>query len=142
MTRVPIIAMQGRRAYPPRQSAVTERFWRALAEGRFVTTACRDCRRLTFPPKDFCPHCWSRQVEWVPAPARGRLYSRTTVHAAPSVFAGEVPYQLCVADLDGGVRIATRLVEASADQALDAPVEVVALHYDDGPLFAVRPLAG
>jgi hypothetical protein len=38
-----------------------------------------------------------------------------------------------------GVRIATRLVGAK-DFAIGNEVEIIMLEYDDGPLFAARPL--
>jgi hypothetical protein len=59
-----------RRAFPPRMSEFTRRFWQGLAASRFETTRCDDCARLTFPPKPFCPHCWSQRVTWVPLSGR------------------------------------------------------------------------
>ena len=139
MTALPMIEMPGRRAYPPRQSKFTQQFWEQLGHGRFTTTQCEDCKRLTFPPKAFCPHCWSSNIGWVDAPSTGKVYAYTTVHVAPGAFAHEAPYRVCIADLDGKLRVATRLVESDADMPLDAPIEVVILRYEDGAHFAVRP---
>ena len=36
------------RAFPPRMTEFTRRFWQGLAAGRFETTRCDDCARLTF----------------------------------------------------------------------------------------------
>ncbi len=141
MTRLPFVEMPGRRAYPPRQSKFTQRFWQQLDNGHFTTTQCDDCGRLTFPPKPFCPHCWSKNVRWVDAPNTGKVYSYTTIHVAPAAFAHEAPYRVCIADLDGKLRIATRLVDCAADMPLDGPIEVVILRYADGAHFAVRPRA-
>jgi uncharacterized OB-fold protein len=127
------------RAFPPRMTEFTQRFWQGLASGDFQTTRCDDCERLTFPPKPFCPHCWSERVRWVPLSGRGKLYSQTVVHAAPMVFQDEVPYRVGIVDLDEGLRIATRVL-AEAEPKLDTAVEIVVLHYRDGPLFAARPL--
>jgi uncharacterized OB-fold protein len=138
MNALAIIDMPGRRAYPPRESKFTQKFWDQLREGRFTTTQCDDCGRLTFPPKPFCPHCWSKNVRWVDAPSTGTVYSHTTIHVAPAIFAHEAPYRVCIADLDGRLRIATRLVQSDADMPLDTPIEVVILRYEDGMLFAVR----
>jgi uncharacterized protein len=128
------------RAFPPRMTEFTQRFWRGLAAGRFETTRCEDCRRLTFPPKPFCPHCWSQRVAWVPLSGRGKLYSQTVVHAAPAAFQDEVPYRVGIVDLNEGVRIATRVL-ADIEPKLDTAVEIVVLSYQDGALFAVRPLS-
>jgi uncharacterized protein len=127
------------RAFPPRMTEFSQRFWKALAAGRFETTRCGDCARLTFPPKPSCPHCWSKRMAWAPLAGRGRLYSQTMVHAAPAVFRDEVPYRVDIVDLDEGLRIATRVL-ADIEPALDTAVEIVVLNYLDGPLFAARPL--
>ncbi|HEY3892548.1 MAG TPA: OB-fold domain-containing protein [Bradyrhizobium sp.] len=127
------------RAFPPRMTEFSQRFWNALVAGRFETTRCDDCARLTFPPKPFCPYCWSKRMAWAPLSGRGRLYSQTMVHAAPAAFRDEVPYRIGIVDLDEGLRIATRVL-AEIEPALDVAVEIVVLNYRDGPLFAARPL--
>jgi uncharacterized protein len=127
------------RAFPPRMTEFTQRFWQGLSAGRFETTLCEDCERLTFPPKPFCPHCWSKRIAWVPLSGRGKLYSQTVVHAAPLVFQDEVPYRVGIVDLDEGLRIATRVL-ADIEPKLDTAVEIVVLNYRDGPLFLARSL--
>lgn len=136
---LPVVEIDRRRSYPPRVSAFTQRFWRALQEGRLETTRCTDCERLTFPPKPLCPHCWSKNIFWTTLGGRGRLYSQTVIHAAPAAFRSEVPYRVGIVDLDERLRIATRILCDTAPE-LDAPVEIVVLRYIDGPLFAARPL--
>jgi len=102
-----VLSIDRVRAFPPRMTEFTERFWQGLSNGRFETTRCDDCERLTFPPKPFCPHCWSGRVAWLPLSGRGKLYSQTVVHAAPAAFQDEVPYRVGIVDLEEGVRIAT-----------------------------------
>ena len=135
------IAIDRARAYPPRVTEFTRSFWASLAEGRFTTTRCDACEKLTFPPKPFCPHCWSDRITWISLSGRGRLYSQTVVHAAPKAFMHEVPYRVGIVDLDEQLRIATRVV-ADHEPLLGGPMEIVTLHYLDGPLFAARPLQG
>jgi len=134
-----VLVRDGRRPIAPQQSAFTRRFWEALAEGRFETTFCLDCSKPAFPPRAFCPHCWSDRVEWRVLSGRGRLYSQTRVHAASSAFAHEAPYRLGLVDLEEGLRVATRLV-ADASPPLDVPVQLVVLSYEDGPLFGACPV--
>ncbi len=136
---LPIISLDRKRSYPPRVTAFTHRFWTAIAEGRFETTSCDDCGKKSFPPKPFCPHCWSKKLTWTPLSRFGRLYSQTVIHAAPAVFRGDVPYRVGIVDLDDGLRIATGLLADTAPE-LDSRVEIVALKYTDGPLFAARPV--
>ncbi|MBV1895209.1 MAG: Zn-ribbon domain-containing OB-fold protein [Rhodobacteraceae bacterium] len=127
--------MTGKRAYPPRKSEFTQVFWDGVAQGRFRTTKCGKCERTSFPPKPICPHCWSDQVSWTDLSGHGVLYSATTVHAGPAAFAADLPYRVGIVDLDEGMRVATRILD---DTKLDEPVELVALAYEDGPLYGAR----
>jgi len=137
---ITVLPRSGRRAYPPRRTEVTHHFWDGLTAGRFETTQCEACGALSFPPKAFCPHCWCKRVRWRELDGAGVIYSHTTVHAAPEVLAHEAPYRLCITDLDVGLRIATRLVDVPRPPQVGDRVELVALLYEDGPLFAVRPV--
>lgn len=136
---MPILPRPGRRAYPPRRSKVSAAFWDNLADGRFTATQCDSCDKLTFPPRAFCAHCWSSRVALAELATRGRIYSQTMVHIAPATFAHEAPYRLCIVDLDVGIRLATRLISDAA-VPIDSVVELVVLRYEDGPLFAARPV--
>lgn len=143
VTQLAIVPVAGTLSYPPRQSAFTQTFWNGLREGRWQTTCCEDCSKSTFPPKPVCPHCWSTRVVWRPLGAFGTLYSWTRIHAAPSVFASEAPYAVGIVDLADGVRLACRLTETeNSVLAPGLPVEMLVLLYEDGPLFAARPVCG
>lgn len=48
-------------------------FYDNLREGRFTTTACRDCGHKSFPPRVICPECLSESLEWVDLPTQGRV---------------------------------------------------------------------
>lgn len=142
MTQLTLLSAPGRRAYPPRTSAFTKTFWDGLGQGRWQTTCCEACGKQTFPPRPICPHCWSDKVVWSPLSARGTLYSWTRIHAAPAVFAAEAPYAVGIVDLDAGIRLACRLVDApDVDWTPGMAVEMAVLQYEDGPLFAARSAA-
>lgn len=129
------------RAYPPRMSAFTQPFWEGLAKGEWQSTCCETCGKFTFPPKPICPHCWSDKMQWKDLSTRGTLYSWTRIHSAPKVFVDESPYTVCIVDLDIGLRIATRLVEREGIEFKPGILmELVVLQYEDGPLFASRPV--
>lgn len=125
------------RAYPPRITSFTKTFWNALRDGRMLTTQCEACHAYTFPPKGFCPHCWSRKMRWTELSGRGRLYSTTTVHVAPAAFKSQAPYRVGIVDLEEGPRIAVG-IWGEGLVAIDSAVELVVLDYTDGPLFAAR----
>lgn len=132
-----IIQVGAVRAYPPRITSLTKTFWNALRDGRMLTTQCEACHAYTFPPKGFCPHCWSRKMRWTELSGRGRLYSTTTVHAAPAAFKSQAPYRVGIVDLEEGPRIAVG-IWGEGLVAIDSAVELVVLDYTDGPLFAAR----
>lgn len=128
--------------YPPRTSEATRPFWDGLREERFQTTRCDDCGDLTFPPKVVCPNCLSERLSWIPLSGRGILYSYTRVWAAPAVFSEEVPYTLCIVDLDEGLRVAARLLDDHVAPEVGTTVSLVFLHYEDVTLFCFEPDVG
>lgn len=131
------IKIERLRSYPPRVSEFTQPFWEALAAGRLQTTQCAACGELSFPPKPICPHCWHGEVRWTELVPQGRLYSWTRVHAGPEMFAAELPYEVAIVDLDAGLRLAVRLLAKPGESlALDMPVRLVVLNFQDGPLLA------
>lgn len=134
-----VIRASGPRPFAPAQSEFTVQFWMALGEGRFLVTQCGTCAKLSFPPKPFCPHCWSQDVRWQPITPEGVVYSATTIYAAPQAFLHEAPYHVGIVDLTVGLRLATRLLGAdSSAHAIGQPVQLVVVQYTDGPLFAAR----
>lgn len=140
-TQLATVPVAGKLSYPPRHSAFTQTFWSGLRTGLWQTTCCEDCSKLTFPPKPVCPHCWSTRVAWHPLGSFGTLYSWTRIHAAPTAFASETPYAVGIVDLADGVRLACRLADTEGiDLAPGQPVEMLVLLYEDGPLFAARPV--
>ncbi len=134
------IRVASERAYPPRVSGFTKPFWSALAQGRWTSTQCSACAHTTFPPKAVCPKCWSTKQDWVDLGSRGVLYAWTRIHAAPTIFSKEVPYNVCITDLECGIRLACKLLEVDGiAPRIGMNVEIVRLQFDDGDLFAARP---
>lgn len=129
-------------AYPPRLTAVTRPFFDALAEGRLVTTRCRHCAHLTFPPKGICPRCWSEDVGFEEIPPTGVLRSFTEVWAAPAPFAPEAPYLLGIVDLDAGVRCAARVSGRFEEHVCDERVELHPQPATPAPLLSFRRAEG
>lgn len=90
------------------------RFYEYLREGRLTTTRCSRCGELSWPPRTVCPICISDELEWVDLPTRGKLYSFTMQVAGISpVF--ESPLFLGTVEFDNGMRILSKLVEATED---------------------------
>jgi uncharacterized protein len=133
---MPIVPIAHERRYPPRVTRFTEPFWTGLSEGRFVTTRCQSCGRLSFPPKPICAHCWGEQVSWEALPTGGLLYSWTRIHAGPAIFASDLPYEVGIVDLACGIRVACPLSGTEVSWRCDMAVTLITLSYSDGPLFA------
>lgn len=132
------IHVDGESPIAPRRTAFTEHFWVGLEDGRFLTTRCDECGRLTFPPREFCPGCWGVAVRWEELSGLGTLYARTVIHAAPSAFIEELPYEVGIVDLEEGVRIVTRL-QGEHPRGLDIPVAIATVQYGNCALFAAVP---
>jgi uncharacterized protein len=85
--------------------AKTSRFWEALADGRFVTTKCGDCGKLTFPPQVDCPECMSGNATWVDLERTAELVTFTYVQITPTSFADHDPYVVAIGRLKEGVNV-------------------------------------
>jgi hypothetical protein len=127
--------------YAPRLTAVTRPFYAALAEGRLVTTRCRACGHLTFPPKGVCPRCWGEEVTFEELAPTGVLRSFTEVWAAPAPFAPHAPYLLGIVDLDAGPRCAARVLGRFEEHVCDERMELSPQPAAPVPLFAFRRVA-
>jgi uncharacterized OB-fold protein len=69
-------------------------FYDHLAEGRLTTTRCRDCGRIDWPPRGFCPTCASDVFDWTELPREGRVHGFTVQETGvpvgfprPAIFA-------------------------------------------------------
>ncbi|NML50198.1 nucleic acid-binding protein [Streptomyces sp. R302] len=96
----------------PDVDAFTRAYWDAAAEGRLLIRHCRTCDRPHHYPREFCPHCWSEDVDWVPASGRATLYTWSVVHRNDlPPFGARVPYVAAVVDLAEGPRMMTEVVD-------------------------------
>ena len=114
----------------PTPTPETQPFWDGCKEHRLVLPRCRQCDQFHYYPRAHCPHCWSRDLDWVQMTGRGKLYSYVINHRPAPGF-GDDPYSIAVVELDEGPRMLTNIVEVAQtpeDLKLDMPVEVV---FDD-----------
>ncbi len=80
-----------------------------LEQGKIMTTKCRKCGKVFFPPKSDCPSCISSDVEWFEINGIGTLLTFTVVHYGPSGFENDTPYILGIAEFEEGVKIFARI---------------------------------
>lgn len=85
----------------------------ALGEGRLVIQRCDRCSRHVFYPRVACPACASTELRWTEPTGAGTVYSVTTVRRQPEE-GGD--YNICLVDLDEGVRVMSRVEGTAPDQ--------------------------
>ncbi|MER6311123.1 Zn-ribbon domain-containing OB-fold protein [Streptomyces sp. NPDC001657] len=116
------------RADLPEVDAFTRPYWAAAGEGRLLLRRCRaeGCGRAHHYPREFCPYCWSEDVDWEPAAGRGTLYTWSVVHRNDLPPFGErVPYVAAVVDLAEGPRMMTEIIGCpEAELRIGMPVVV------------------
>lgn len=90
----------------------TRPFWDAATEGRLLIRCCRACARAHHYPREFCPYCWSEDVDWERASGRATLYTWSVVHRNDlPPFGARIPYTAAVVDLVEGPRMMTEIVQ-------------------------------
>lgn len=82
-----------------------------LGNGKFLIQRCDACSRAVFYPRNVCPHCGGDALSWFEPTGQGTVYATTIVH--PAKEAGQ-PYNVCLVDLDEGVRMMSRVVDLPA----------------------------
>ncbi len=107
----------------------TKAYWDAARSHQLLLRKCRACGQYHFYPRDFCPSCFSFDVEWVKASGRGTVYSVTICHIPAAGFKDVVPYNLVLVELEEGPRMMSNIVDCPNDDiTIGMAVEVV---FDD-----------
>jgi uncharacterized OB-fold protein len=83
----------------------TKEFWDSLERGELVTTRCKECKKLHFPPVSDCPDCSSSMIEWVKLDGSGEIEAFTHVVARPASFQQYDPYTIVICRLVDDVKI-------------------------------------
>jgi len=85
--------------------ARTHEFWDALGQGRFVTTKCAKCGRVSFPPQSDCPSCMSGEFTWTELGRDATLVTFTHVQITPASFVDTDPYIIAICELANGLKV-------------------------------------
>ena len=83
----------------------TKGFWDALKEGRFVTTKCKNCGTVSFPPQADCPNCMGGEFEWFELGKEATLVTFTYVQITPASFVDNDPYLIAIGEFAGGTKV-------------------------------------
>ncbi len=120
---------------------------------RLIGSRCAACGIVTFPAQDSCPRCAAADMVEEELPRRGRLWAWTTQHfPPPPPYAGPsgadfVPFGVGYVELDGVVKVETRLTESDPDalqQGMEMELVLVPFRTDDDGnevvTYAFRPV--
>jgi uncharacterized OB-fold protein len=91
-------------------------YWEGLAQGELRLQRCDVCLRAIFYPRALCPHCFAETLSWIVATGKGVIYSYTVAHQAFGAFAEGVPFVVALVELEEGVRMMTRIIDAPREQ--------------------------
>ncbi|MFP6697163.1 MAG: Zn-ribbon domain-containing OB-fold protein [Alphaproteobacteria bacterium] len=117
------------RPLPKPMTPEAKPYWEGLREGKLMLPECNDCGKAFFYPRIACPNCHSRNVGWVQASGKGKLYSfQIAYRALNPAFKIPPPYVLAMVELEEGPRLMSNLINVEADPDVikcDMAVEVV-----------------
>ena len=122
-------------------------YWEGARGGKLMIPKCRACGKPFMYPRVACPFCASRDIGWVQATGRGRLFSFEIAHQILNkAFKVKTPVVLAMVELEEGPRLLTNLVGIEPDPRrirCDMPVEVCFEKLtEDISLPMFRPAAG
>ncbi len=103
-------------------------YWDGLKEQKLMLPKCESCGPF-FYPRIMCPKCHSRNITWIQASGKGKLYSFEIVYQKFNpAFKIDPPYVLAMIELEEGPRMMSNLINIDPDPKVitcDMPVEVV-----------------
>lgn len=104
-------------------SRTSQPYWDCVARSEFQIPWCLSCGAPHFPPRAFCPECWSDDLEWRTTSGRATLISYTRVEAnAPTAFRDMVPFVMAIVRLEEGPQLLTHIVGDTSSLECDAPL--------------------
>ncbi|WP_338470975.1 OB-fold domain-containing protein [Niallia sp. XMNu-256] len=101
-------------------------FWDGIARHEFLLQKCKDCNEWIFYPRNICPHCWSNQLEWLPASGKATLKTWSIVHRPGHPgWQSVAPYVLGVIELEEGPTMLTHLlVDSHEELKIGLPLQI------------------
>jgi len=111
----------------PKLNADSKPFWSGCREHELRFQKCNKCGLIRWPPSIICPKCHSRDVRWIVASGRGKVYSFVVYHIAyQPAFKDDLPYTVAIVELEEGPHLLTNIVNCSPDDvSCDMPVKVM-----------------
>ncbi|HZQ84677.1 MAG TPA: OB-fold domain-containing protein [Acidimicrobiales bacterium] len=88
----------------PEATEVTDAFWDATREQRYLVQWCGACGTPIFYPREVCPQCLSADaLEWRESSGAGTVYAVSVQHRpANPTMVDRVPYVVALVEVDAG----------------------------------------
>jgi uncharacterized OB-fold protein len=88
----------------PTATEISDPFWDATREQRYVVQWCAACATPIFYPREVCPTCLSADaLEWRDSSGHGTVYAVSVQHRpANPTMAERVPYAVALIEVDAG----------------------------------------
>lgn len=118
----------------PEINDVNRPYWDAACRGELKLPKCDACGNCFFPPRAWCPHCFSNAIGWVPAIGLATIVSFSKLYAAPfEGYVSEFPYVLATVKLAERPQMMANIVNCDPDTiAVGATVKVTFEERDEG----------
>lgn len=98
-------------------------YFEGCAKGELRLRSCPKCQALFRFAREWCPKCWSTELDWVKASGLGKVTHFSVVYQPPS-DAFETPYVLALIELDEHVRMLSNVKCAPDQVRIGMPVRV------------------
>jgi uncharacterized OB-fold protein len=93
-----------------------EQFYKHISQGKLMGGRCKRCGAVHLPPRPVCSKCFSKELEWVKIPPKGKLLTYTIIHVAPTLFQSMTPYTVGIVQLENGLNIPGMIKDVAADE--------------------------
>lgn len=108
-------------------------FWESLDKRILKTTKCEN-DHIHWPPRTFCPICYTDNLEWVDLPLTGTLLGWTEVNAPPEGFSG--PYFVGIVEIiPNKIKLFGRIKYVGKNQLQIGDKIEIDFEKDDGNTF-------
>jgi len=94
----------------------TKEFWDGIERGKVLTTRCRDCGSISFPPQTDCSECLASDVEWIELSKEAELEAYTKITYPPESFRDRAPYIVGIGRLKEGIRVLAWIMGADVPE--------------------------
>ena len=109
----------------PENRGLTAPFWEAAKRHQLVCQRCRQCASWIFYPREQCPACFSKDLEFAAVSGKGRVFAYTIVYQpANPAFEPDAPYAYAIVQLDEGVRMISNLVGCPIPEGLEVDMRL------------------